>query len=360
LKGLPFAVGAITLTLVGLGSMGQAQAADAASLLGGNLGAQDKANGPIVSIISPNYNDLLAGEVQVLVGVQARKHTPQSIELYVDGKLHSDPRMPLSAFPANQFTWKTARFSDGPHNLRVVITDTQGFRGSAEVTVFINNNRVKDLTPPALEWINVRQGDVWRGLVDLHLKAVDNFGVKFLIISLKPVQPTGQKPDSWSWLLNRPAVQHQGLGLAPPAGRYVFAARHRLRRARKRRAGRPAVDHHRQPLHQPHLEAARRAPQQFQPGQPHRLGCSAKARSAGFHFGNCGRGRRRCERCDGARQHFDSQCGGGRERAPICFCEAHAAGSARGGDQVTRGRTPRFERATSRDWRRRGRFARVP
>jgi hypothetical protein len=134
------------------------------------------ARGPVVTILQPQYNDTLKGSVSVLIGVKQRKFTPQTVEMFVDSKSETNGPVMLSSLPSANFSWDTTRHPDGPHKLTVVVTDTQGFRGSAEVTIFINNNRQRDLTPPSLNWIGHKNGDVWRGKVNIQLKVVDDFG----------------------------------------------------------------------------------------------------------------------------------------------------------------------------------------
>ena len=55
--------------------------------------AEADARGPIVTIVSPQYSAELKGTVQILVGIEARKNTPQTVELLVDGQT----RLPRAA-----------------------------------------------------------------------------------------------------------------------------------------------------------------------------------------------------------------------------------------------------------------------
>ena len=220
---LPFALGAVTLAVLGAGAwMPAARAQGLAEAV--PAVAVDAVNGPVVTILSPHYNDQLKGAAQVLVAVQARKNTPSTIELYVDGRLASDPGMALPGYPSANFAWETSKFSDGLHRLSVVITDTQGFRGGADVNVYINNNKVVDLTPPDLQWLNVRPNQTWSGKVDFQVKAVDNFGVKYLIISLNPASTPDRKPPAFSWGLNRPPYSISWDSRKLPDGLYSLRA----------------------------------------------------------------------------------------------------------------------------------------
>ena len=56
-----------------------------------------------------------------------------------------------------------------------------------------NTNRLRDLTPPALDWLGTKSGDTWRGIVDVKLKVSDNFGVKYLLMTLNPAATPDKK-----------------------------------------------------------------------------------------------------------------------------------------------------------------------
>jgi LysM repeat protein len=180
--------------------------------------------GPVVSILQPQYNDLLKGSVPVLIGVETRKFTPSTIEMYVDGRPETPGPISLTSLPSSNFTWNTTKHPDGPHKLTVVVTDTQGFRGSSEVTIYINNNRERDLTPPALKWMSSKNGDTWRGIVNIELKVVDNFGVKYLFVFLNPASEPMKKPAKFSWIVNRPPYSIKFDSRKAPDGLYALRA----------------------------------------------------------------------------------------------------------------------------------------
>lgn len=182
------------------------------------------AKGPIVSILQPQYSDQLKGAVSVLIGVESRKFTPQTVEMFVDGLSQTVGPVALPSLPSANFSWDTTRHPDGPHKLTVVVTDTQGFRGSSEVTVYINNNRQRDLAPPTLQWLNAKNGDTWRGEVKIDLKVVDNFGVKYLFVSLNPSSDPLKKPASASWFLNVPPYTVPFDSRKVPDGLYTLRA----------------------------------------------------------------------------------------------------------------------------------------
>ncbi|MDF2440360.1 MAG: iron complex transport system substrate-binding protein [Abditibacteriota bacterium] len=208
--------GLCSATLAAAAPMWAAPAAPSATI--------DDAKGPIVSILQPQYSDQLKGSVSVLIGVEARKFSPQSVEMFVDGVSQTNGPIALPSLPSANFSWDTARHSDGPHKLTVVVADTQGFRGSSEVTVYINNNRQRDLSPPALDWLNVKNGDTWRGMVNVELKVVDNFGVKYLFVLLNPSTDPLKKPASASWFLNRPPYTVPFDSRKLPDGLYTLRA----------------------------------------------------------------------------------------------------------------------------------------
>ena len=66
--------------------------------------------GPVVTIVSPEFSDVLKGETQIVVAVTPRRYPAQSIELLVDGRSVSGV-LPIQT----KFAWKTSMFVDGPH-----------------------------------------------------------------------------------------------------------------------------------------------------------------------------------------------------------------------------------------------------
>jgi len=177
--------------------------------------------GPQVHILQPAYNDVLKGKTRILVAVQVTKFDPQSIELYVDDHPATTGPIPLSSFPSSQFDWDTKQFIDGPHKLTVIVTDTQGFRGWAEVNVYINNGQIAETVPPQLAWANISQGQPLSGTVQIQLNAINRFGVKWIIVSVNPASDPNEKPPLRSWLLNRPPYSIDFDTTRVPDGSYV-------------------------------------------------------------------------------------------------------------------------------------------
>ena len=216
--GRAIALGAMTCAVLGVAPLSPLATTRAHA-------AEADARGPIVSIVSPQYSAELKGTVQILVGIEARKNTPQTIELLVDGVSQSEGgAMALQSYPSAPFNWDTTVHADGPHRLTVIVTDAQGFRGSADVNVYINNKNVRDLTPPALDWLGTKNGDTWRGLVDVKLKVSDNFGVKYLMVMLNPAATPDKKPAAFAWFLNRPPYTATFDSRNAPDGLYTLRA----------------------------------------------------------------------------------------------------------------------------------------
>ncbi|HEX8832850.1 MAG TPA: Ig-like domain-containing protein, partial [Abditibacteriaceae bacterium] len=181
-------------------------------------------SGPIVTILQPSYASTLQATVSVVIGVQSRKYTPKTIEMFVDDKSATAGPVALDAAPSAAFNWDTKLFTDGPHRLTVRVTDSQGFIGQAEVQIYINNGKKRDLSAPALAWLNVNDGDVFKGIVDIQLKATDNFGVKYIFVSINPAATPSRKGALRQYLLNRPPYNFPFDTRKVPDGLYVLDA----------------------------------------------------------------------------------------------------------------------------------------
>lgn len=159
-------------------------------------------NGPKIQILAPRYQDVLKGRTRILIAITATQFNPESIELFVDDKSASNGPVKLSGFASSSFDWDTRQFSDGPHKLRVQVTDKNGFRSWASQTVFLNNKNAADNTPPSLDWKNLENYQELSGQTQIELKALDNFGVKYIIASISPLNDPSKK--SLSWFQNQP------------------------------------------------------------------------------------------------------------------------------------------------------------
>jgi LysM repeat protein len=159
--------------------------------------------GPIVSITKPEYSDVLKGDVQIVIAVQPRRYPAESVELLVDGRSVSGV-LPIQ----NLFKWKTSLFPDGQHTLTVRVTDTQGFIGQSQTSVFINNSKtIVDTTAPVLNWVGLQNGQKLSGQVDVRLEARDDFGVKYVFLRLNPAITPDVKPPLASWMTNQPPYE---------------------------------------------------------------------------------------------------------------------------------------------------------
>ncbi len=181
-------------------------------------------NGPLVQIVKPGYNDVLKGKYRILIQVTARKYNPQSVEMFIDDKSATKGPMEISSFASSSYDFDTRLLSEGRHKLTVRVTDSQGFRGWSEVTVFVNNKGVVDTQVPDLRWVGIEPFQEISGSMKLEVNAADNFGVKMLQISINPAD-TPNKP-AYSWFMNQPPykVNLDTIGKNIPDGLYVLKA----------------------------------------------------------------------------------------------------------------------------------------
>jgi LysM repeat protein len=166
-------------------------------------GSKDNGSyGPIVAIVSPEYSDVLKDETKIVIAVQPRRYPVQGVELLVDGKA-----VTKVLDPGTRFSWKTWLFVDGPHTLGVRVTDTQGFIGQAETMVYINNARKTDDSPPILRWLGVQNRQNLSGVANIRVEAGDNFGVKYVFLTVNSAITPDVKPAIASWIINRPPYE---------------------------------------------------------------------------------------------------------------------------------------------------------
>ena len=181
-------------------------------------------NGPLVQIIKPGYNDVLKGKYRILIQVTARKYNPQSVEMFIDDVSATPGPLEISSFASSSYDFDTRLMSEGRHKLTVRVTDSQGFRGWSEVTVFVNNKGVVDTQAPDLRWVGIEPFQELSGSIKLEVNATDNFGIKLLKISVSPID-TPNKP-AYEWLMNQPpySVNLDTLKRNTPDGLYVLKA----------------------------------------------------------------------------------------------------------------------------------------
>lgn len=225
------ACGALTPGLLSLlalsvgfgGSLAVAPAAQAEP----TLLAASEATGPLVSFQQPTHADQLSGKAQIGINIAGRRYPAKWVELLVDdySATKGGPvQLDSSMLPLAHFEWDTRVYADGPHKLSVIITDSQGFKGRSDVQVYINNKGGQDIIPPTVRWVNVRNGDVLRGDFPVQVDATDNFGVKWVIVSLNPAISPTMKPALRGALLNIPPYIFRLNTAGLPASRYVLNA----------------------------------------------------------------------------------------------------------------------------------------
>lgn len=167
--------------------------------------------GPIVQIISPELGDVIKDVHPIRIAITPRKYPAQSVELLVDGHAVSGV---LAA--QTQFKWDTKLFVDGPHTLGVRVTDTQGFIGQTEITVYINNKRgsgsgtssgSSSSAPadnlPVLRWLGIEDGQNLSGSKRIALETGGDFRIKYMFLNLNSAISPDVKPPLASWMTNR-------------------------------------------------------------------------------------------------------------------------------------------------------------
>lgn len=187
--------------------------------------APQNGNGPRVSIVQPSYSDLVRGDTNVVIAVESLGAPTKSVELFVDGVSATNGAIAFSSLPSAQFNWKTGQFKDGAHQLSVRVTDINGFIGQADTQVYVNNSRALDKTAPKLQWMNVHSGDLLHGQADLQLQASDDFGVKYIVITVNSISSPDRMPPLRASLINRAPYVYPLDTARLPDGVYVLNAR---------------------------------------------------------------------------------------------------------------------------------------
>jgi LysM repeat protein len=190
--------------------------------------AANNANGPVIAFKRPTHADQLRGKEQISVAIDKKGRYPAKyIELMVDdyAATKGGPvQLTEEMLPIARFEWDTRVYADGPHKLSVIVTDSQGFKGRADVQVYINNKGENDIIPPTVRWLNVRNGDVLRGEFPVQVEAKDNIGVKWVLVSLNPAISPTLKPALRGALLNIPPYIFRLNTKNLPASRYILNA----------------------------------------------------------------------------------------------------------------------------------------
>lgn len=190
--------------------------------------AASNANAPVIAFKRPTHADQLRGKEQISVAIDKKGRYPAKwIELLVDdyAATKGGPvQLTEDMLPVAHFEWDTRVYADGPHKLSVIVTDSQGFKGRADVQVYINNKGENDIIPPTVRWLNVRNGDVIRGEFPIQVEATDNIGVKWVLVSLNPAISPTLKPALRGALLNIPPYIFRLNTKNLPASRYILNA----------------------------------------------------------------------------------------------------------------------------------------
>lgn len=118
--------------------------------------------------------------VEVSVGYNTQSSTKVTrLELWIDDSLYTkkdlvnpDTRGVCS------FSWDTAKFSAGPHNLVVKIYSGNELLCSVSGNGSVGNNGSGDydVTPPTVTFANIKAGDTLQGKTNIELKAQDDSG----------------------------------------------------------------------------------------------------------------------------------------------------------------------------------------
>ena len=180
---------------------------------------------PRVTIVQPAYADLLKGNANIVIAVDAKGSATKSVQMFVDGVSATEGPIPLNGLNSAQFDWKTSTVKDGLHRLIVRVTDENGLRGEAETQVYINNSRTRDTSSPTLKWQNVRSGEMLHGQAELQLGASDNFGVKYIVITVNPIDNPDRTPALRASIINRAPFTYSLDTTRLPDGIYVLNAR---------------------------------------------------------------------------------------------------------------------------------------
>ena len=180
---------------------------------------------PRVTILQPSYADLIKGTTQIVIAVETKGAPTKNVEMFIDGVSATGGAAALAGLNSAQFDWKTTTVKDGLRRLTVRVTDENGLRGEAETQVYINNSRKADKTAPTLNWQNVRNGELLHGETKLQLGASDNFGVKYIVITVNPVDQPDRTPALRASLINRAPFEYSLDTTRLPDGVYVLNAR---------------------------------------------------------------------------------------------------------------------------------------
>jgi subtilisin family serine protease len=159
-----------------------------------NLPASDTIP-PSVSITSPGTGATVSGSVQVQ-GTATDNVGVTGIQFLLDGQLVSS-----SAGSPFSFAWNTLSATNGSHTLTVTAVDAAANKGSASVTVSVNNPVVVDTTPPVVTITGPANGSTVSRTATITVSATDNVAVHQVCIYIDGVLKVTDTaaPYTYSW-----------------------------------------------------------------------------------------------------------------------------------------------------------------
>lgn len=136
------------------------------------------AEAAVATWLSPQPGQKISNRmVEVSVGYNTQSDQKVTrLELWVDGNFYSKKYLvqPESRGVAS-FTWDTAKFSNGPHDLVVKIFAGDQLINNVSGTGTVGDNFF-DTRPPVVTFANIKSGDVLKGNTDIKLKVTDDSG----------------------------------------------------------------------------------------------------------------------------------------------------------------------------------------
>ena len=125
---------------------------------------------PSVSIISPQNNSTIGGQVTIQVSATDDRGI-QKVEFYIDNERKStDLGSPYS------WVWDTTSYSEGQHTIKVIAYDTANNAAYDEIVVNVSKDIQTD-NPPSVQITSPQNGATISGQVTIQITASDDNGV---------------------------------------------------------------------------------------------------------------------------------------------------------------------------------------
>ena len=119
----------------------------------------------------------MAMEIRANLLLQMLSLKITKLELYIDGYFNSKK---LLIKPDNKgvasFTWDTAGYAKGFHQLRVDIYAGAQVVGSIVGTGSVGASKVYDTQPPKIAFTNIKNNSVLKGIAQIKMNATDDSG----------------------------------------------------------------------------------------------------------------------------------------------------------------------------------------